>query len=1164
MHGMKHLSLLASDKKSYKKAKKLAAHPHYTAQLIQVFCGVFKHKKIIDLLQQLHKDFPDAVVVGATTAGEISHAKMHEGGIVLSVSLFRSTRLKVAYAKQIDTASGEKIAHKILQKDTKAVVLLSEGLFGRDYTGFVEGLRRKDRNVIVAGGLAGDNVRLQKSLIFIGEKIYDKGAVAVSFSGKKLTAGNAYNLNWEAIGKEFTITKSHGKVVEKIDGISAVTFFERYLGEEIVRNNARALTDFQLVHKEGETVIARTPMAVDGQSIVFAAPVKEGEKFQFGFTHATSIMQESQRIAQRLAKQSLQGVFIYSCVARKILLDRTLEAEFEAFENIAPTAGFFTYGEFYSTSKNNALLNCTTTVLFLSEKRLKVKKVKTKTKKSYVVDLKDSTFSALSHFIQQTSKELDSNIKLMQQYQKAVDLSSIVSKTDTRGYISYVNDNFCQISGYTREELMGQPHNIIRHEAMPKEVFRKLWRTIRSGKTWQGRLSNKAKDGSIYYVDATIMPIFGHGGKIEEYIAVRHDVTKQVEIFQDLESKERLLQAMFDNQDNIVVLTTKGLGMTQVNQKFFEYFDFKNFEEFKENFGCVCELFMCESGYVNKESMPNWIDEISNNPHNDYKVKMKVKNGSIHTFSIRIKKIDDEYLINLNDITSLEKALVKAYASEQAKSMFLASMSHEIRTPLNGILGFTEVLAKHPLDSESRKYVDIIQKSGDILLQIVNDILDFSKIESGSLSLNKTPTNLFEAVQTSVSTFASLANNKQLNYYAYIDTRIPKLLLCDAQRIKQVLNNLISNAIKFTPPHGEVAVNVVLKKLKKKKATVTFSILDSGIGIPKQEIEKIFQPFSQADNSLAKEFTGTGLGLSISNQFVNMMGSNIEVSSTKSQGSAFHFTLEFEVLDPKTALLPSTTKGRSLALFEPLKKDVKGMQNQKPPAYKGRVIVAEDNETNQLLISVLLEARGVEYTIVSDGVELLEEIEKNGAYDLILMDINMPHLDGVRATKKLRKKGYTKPIVSFSANVIEADTQSYKEAGMDTTLTKPIDSAHLDALLHRYLTPIDREDISPDIPDPEALAQDLFLDIATVKQLFQSLKSSFLEIRQKIEAGKLDRALAHKIKGVAANMQLRNLAKYAKGVEFGIEDATQEQMQEFATKLLQYIDHTIEAIDQLG
>ena len=129
MHGMKHLSLLASDKKSYKKAKKLAAHPHYTAQLIQVFCGVFKHKKIIDLLQQLHKDFPDAVVVGATTAGEISHAKMHEGEIVLSVSLFRSTRLKVAYAKQIDTASGEKIAHKILQKDTKAVVLLSEGLF---------------------------------------------------------------------------------------------------------------------------------------------------------------------------------------------------------------------------------------------------------------------------------------------------------------------------------------------------------------------------------------------------------------------------------------------------------------------------------------------------------------------------------------------------------------------------------------------------------------------------------------------------------------------------------------------------------------------------------------------------------------------------------------------------------------------------------------------------------------------------------------------------------------------------------------------------------------------------------------------------------------------------------------------------------------------------
>ena len=1155
---MKHITLLANDKKRYKKTKKAAADPRYTSQLIQVFCGDLKKRRIKKLLRKLREDFPKAIVVGTTTAGEISHAKMYEKSIVLSVALFESTRLQMIYIDKIDADTGVKVAKKIFDDDTKAAVVLSEGLFGKDYTGFIKALQYKHEDVIIAGGLSGDNFRLKETLLFVGDRIYNRGTVAVSFSGKKLHASNEYNLNWEPIGKEFTITKAHGKMVEEIDGMRAVSFFKRYLGEEVFYNDAQALPDFQLLHREGNTTIARTPMTVKGQSIVFAAVMHTGEKYQFGFTHTTSIVRSSQRIGEKLSKQPVEALFIYSCIARKTLLGKTLEAEFESFDRIAPTAGFFTYGEFYSTQKNNALLNCTTTILSLSENPKKLKKQKKKMRFSYVADLKDSTFGALSHFIQQTSKELDASTKLMQQYQSVVDASSIVSKTDTKGIITYVNDNFCTISGYTKEELLGKPHNIVRDPNMDVKVFAKLWKTIRSGDTWHGRLSNRAKDGSLYYVDATIMPIFNDKGEIEEYIAVRYDVTKQVATMEHIEAKERLLQAVFDNQDNIVVLTTKQKGMVKVNQKFFEYFDFENFEDFKKHFVCICDLFITDNGYVSKESMPHWIDDISSNPQNDYKVKMKIKNGSIHTFSIRIKKIDGEYLINLNDITTLEQALVKAYASEQAKSMFLASMSHEIRTPLNGILGFTDVLSKRSLDEESHKYVGIIKKSGEVLLQIVNDILDFSKIESGSLSLHETPTDLHEAVETSVSTFASLAKNKQLNYYAYIDTRIPKLLKCDAQRIKQVLNNLISNAIKFTPVHGEVAVNVLLKNVHDNYATVTFSVQDTGIGIAQEELEKIFQPFSQADNSTSKEFKGTGLGLSISNQFVNMMGSTIEVHSKEGQGSEFSFELELEIISKE-----DRAKEHTPTLLKPIVQE-RYTKAGVEELFEGRVIVAEDNETNKLLISVLLEARGVEHKVVSDGVELLEEIDKDGDYDLVFVDINMPRLDGVSATQKLRANGYTKPIVSLSANVIESDTESYKKAGINATLSKPIDPLVLDEILRRYLKPSRREQEQLDLPDPQSLARALFLDETTARRLFTSLQQTLQEALEEIEAGRLDRTLAHKIKGAASNMQLHNLAVYAKEVEFAIEEANKKQKERFGKKLMHHLVHMIEAIDQLG
>ena len=1261
---MKHLSFLLNDTNAYKDAQKKSSKKVYKSRLIQLYCGTTNLKKIKSVLKQLSRDFPNTTIIGATTAGEITHAKMYEEDIVVSLSLFKHTTIKATYAKSVDEKHGKRVAKEIASKNTKAFIVLSEGLKAINYEAFLNGIKTVTPEAIIAGGLAGDNFKLEKTYIFLDNTIYEQGIVSISFSSKKLIATNKYNLNWTPIGKEFTITDVEQNLVKTIDNIPAVTFFEKYLGKEVVLHNTLTLPNFQLLFKEGSTTVARTPLAIDGESLVFAASIDKGQKVQFGFSNEASVLEGAFHLKDELVNSPAEAVYIFSCIARKTLLGEVLEKEFQAFEEIAPTAGFFTYGEFYSTDANDVLLNCTTTLLLLSESQ-KVKKLKRQEVNKATLD--NITFNAFVHFIEQTSKELKTNIKLMNQYQAAVDVSLLVSKTDTQGLITYVNDNFCKVSQYSKEELLGRSHNIVRDPDVSAFTFKKMWQTISAGKVWKGVFSNKAKDGSIYHVSATIMPIFDDNGEIEEYIAIRQDITKQVLAKKRMEAKEKLIRAIFDNQDSIVIHASKKQGMQSVNRKLFDYFDYKNFEDFKTRNKCICDLFLEEEGYVHPSKQPNWLDDIAEDENHDYKVKMRDKNGDVHIFTIKVKRIADEYIINLYDITTLEQALLKAYSSEKAKATFMANMSHEIRTPLNGILGFTDLLMKKDLDKDTKRYIDIIHKSGETLLNVVNDILDFSKIESGELSLYITPTNLFEEMEATVSTFASVANNKKINYYTYIDTTIPKSLKCDIQRLKQVMNNLISNAIKFTPEGGEVTVKVELLNLHNDKAELHFSVQDTGIGIEKEKIETIFQAFSQADNSISREFGGTGLGLAISNQYINMMGSHIEVKSELGKGSEFFFNVTFEVLDARASVESSLNVSQTrLALMKSYEGMVCGVndivntyldawecqyheiekledinenvdvlivcaklfgkhtckellkkhshlhliyiegnkeefeceherfhlieqpmtgsslfdtlvslmdtqsytQNKEKQEesvshrYNGNILIAEDNETNQMLISIMLEERGINYEVVNNGQEALDRLIGSDEFDLVFMDINMPILDGIEATKQLRAKGYQKPIVSLSANVIESDTESFKEAGMNDTLNKPIIPKELDAILEKYLS--QQENDSPfDTINTEELESSLMLDYKTVKQLFASLIETFWEIAEELQSGKIDAALLHKLKGTSGNMRLEKLYKLSAKYEEELPSMTENEKHDAIVELTKHLQHAIEEIQNI-
>jgi len=1263
---MKHLSFPLSDKKALKQAKKESKKTVYKSQLIQIFTAQTDKKKIQKILLALTKSFPEASIIGTTTAGEISHATMYDDSTVISLSLFNSTKLITQHVNKITKKSGQKISSQICSKNTKAAIVISEGLKGADYEGFIKGIKKENSNLIISGGLAGDNFKLKETFIFLGKKIYDCGAVAVSFSGKDLFADNEYNLNWTPIGKEFTITKVEQNRVIKIDDMGAVSLFKKYLGEAIFADEAAALPDFQLLYKEGSTTVARTPMAVDGEALLFAGPIKEGQQVQFGFSNASAVVSGSNSISKNLLDNPAEAIYIYSCIARKTLLGKTLEHEFKAFENIAPTAGFFTYGEFYSTTANNALLNCTTTILVLSESSKKAKQ-KTKDQGHKKNNLDTITFNALTHFVEQTAEELESHVKLLNQYKSIVDKSSLVSKTDKNGIITYVNDNFVKISGYAALELIGSSHSIVRDPSVSSFTFKKMWQTLLSKKIWRGVLSNRAKDGSIYHIEATIMPILSTNGDIEEFIAIRQDITKQVLSKKRLKEKERLIKAIFDNQDSIVIFTSKTDGMLNVNKKLFEYLNFKSFDEFREKHFCICELFLEEEGYVSLATHPEWIEEISSNEGTqDYKVKMMTNSGLIHTFKLLVKRVDTEYIVNLYDITSLENALQKAHLSEQAKSTFLSNMSHEIRTPLNGILGFTDILSKKGLDKDVGRYVEIINKSGHTLLNIVNDILDFSKIESGELSLYKTDSNMFEEMEGVVAIFSSLSKQKYIEYYTYIDPSIPKTLLCDIQRVKQVMNNLISNAMKFTPSNGSVSVSIGLKKLDNKMATIEFSVKDSGIGIEEKKISTIFKAFSQADNSISREYGGTGLGLAISNKYINMMGSEIQVQSKQNAGSNFHFSIDLPVVDSSCALnnetgfsslniailysqeedfcsvnenattylnawgaehraiyslddvnnstnaliicaklfdkelcLKTLNKYESLeliylegieddfncsherfhlieqpltgsALFDKLitlsscSLPSKDTVSQQPGAtFEGSVLIAEDNLTNQMLISVMLDERQTEYKVVNNGQEALDELQ-NAAYDLILMDINMPILDGVSATKMLRSQDYDKPIVSLSANVIASDIASFREAGVDDILYKPLVPKELDRVLRKYLQEKSKN-IEFDRVDVASLSQSLAIENETIiLKLLKSFYSSTQKIISTLESQNLDAELAHNIKGTSANLRFEHVYALVSEFEESLELWGEKEHKENKELLLKHLYSLLEQIELLN
>jgi signal transduction histidine kinase/CheY-like chemotaxis protein len=373
--------------------------------------------------------------------------------------------------------------------------------------------------------------------------------------------------------------------------------------------------------------------------------------------------------------------------------------------------------------------------------------------------------------------------------------------------------------------------------------------------------------------------------------------------------------------------------------------------------------------------------------------------------------------------SKLSKALTDLKKTSQFKSEFLAKMSHEIRTPMNGVIGLTELLQDTHLSSHQQVLVSTIKQSGKSLLTIINDILDYSKLESGKVILDRKPTKIRDFIQSVEKLFTHSPRYDSANFFVSVDANVPSCLLLDTGRLQQILSNLLSNAFKFTK-EGEICLKVSKKELTDNICTLVFTITDSGIGMNREQLHNIFQPFVQADSSTTRLYGGTGLGLTISKQLAEAFDGTINASSRQGEGSKFSVIIRAELCAPPIATVVNTESNQNFENYS--------------------VLVAEDNTVNQMVIRGLLAKIGISPHIVNNGQEAVDTIlDPNNNFSIVFMDCEMPVMDGVTATQSIRKweneNNIKKiPIYALTANVLREQIDSYIASGMDGHIPKPV------------------------------------------------------------------------------------------------------------------------------
>jgi len=679
--------------------------------------------------------------------------------------------------------------------------------------------------------------------------------------------------------------------------------------------------------------------------------------------------------------------------------------------------------------------------------------------------------------IKQSNEQLQGALTELSSQQYALDQHAIVAITDAAGTISFVNEKFCEISGYQHDQLIGENHRILNSGYHSKSFFTEMFQIISAGQVWHGQICNRNQNGELYWVETTITPYKDEHGTVQQYIAIRTDITEQkdFELQQQNWLKVAALKLAITNSFShrkvfneqlseglSHLLKLPGFKLKEKACLFILDKSKQSFEvvikegEFATNESSIDkELFtLCEQGIhsqgVTIDSFCNMTVCAEHEAHGHYVVpltselddsKLHYNNleGVILLFSDKNSGLADDQVQLLSEVATiftnailgnkanglLREASEVAQQNDQLKGEFLASMSHEIRTPMNGVLGMLGLLLNGDLNAAQTHKASLAKSSAESLLSLINDILDFSKVEAGKMELEIIDFNLREMLGELSESMALRAQEKGVEIILDVTAVEYSMVKGDPGRIRQITTNLISNAIKFTE-NGEIKVTVEMQDKGQGNLLLQCHITDSGIGIPKEKIDNLFEIFTQVDASTTRKYGGTGLGLAICKKLSQLMGGDVTASSELGKGSTFSFTAQLQSSQQSQRVLPSV--------------DIS----------KLNLLIVDDNSTNLEVLRGQLEHWGANVTEAKDGVQALDICKQYLAseqqiFDVALLDMQMPEMDGAELGKRLRENSQfdDMKLVIMTSISTQSESKFFANLGFDGYFPKPATTSDL-------------------------------------------------------------------------------------------------------------------------
>lgn len=655
-----------------------------------------------------------------------------------------------------------------------------------------------------------------------------------------------------------------------------------------------------------------------------------------------------------------------------------------------------------------------------------------------------------------------------------------IFRTDADGACAYVNLAWTRMAGIAANEVMGHGWAKVVHKDDMGRVARGWMRAVEAKSQYRDEFRWKHEDGSVVWVDVAAKPELNDAGLLRGFIGVVLDITERKRFEAELADRDEQLSLLARNATDAVLRIGLDGRCIYASPSAKDVLDL---DPKSLKGASILESFHPED----EQRVKAAFEDLALGKRERFVIAYRSSGPDVSDvyrwYEANAGLVRDsttgepsEVLASIRDITDrkqmefdLVEARRNAEAASAAKANFLANMSHEIRTPMNGVIGFTELLLNEDVTARQRKHLEMIAKSGRTMMQILNDILDMSKIEAGRMGIAAEPVDLRQELESCIKLVEPGARQKDLDLDLDVADDLPEYVLVDPLRLRQIVTNLLGNAVKFTD-RGAVAISATGVIGEDGEHHLQIAVNDTGVGIAPQRLTAIFQQFTQADNSTARRFGGTGLGLSISSQLAILMGGELTAESEEGKGSTFTLFLPLKPVEQPQGLVPNQAR------------EFEGVLEGKP----SRVLIAEDHDINQALIVSMARQIGLEPAIACNGeeaVEMMKAAQREGKpYALVLMDIQMPLMDGIEATKRIRAAGFKAdrlPIIALTANAYPEDIERCLAAGMQAHISKPIRLAELKSVSGTWLGETDRggSDASKASPaPPEADPQEALME----------------------------------------------------------------------------------------